>query len=140
MSKLKRFFALAATITATTAVLPFAQAHALVTPTMSLTITPYATYHQVCASGNAADLLYVTGDWELTIDGARTVGLPIAQSASSSSQTFSVCQNVDKNGATQGEYHVAFTFAGAGSDVYGKRTGYGSWQPVLPDVAVTLPL
>lgn len=139
MRQLKKILALAVTTVATSALLPLGQAHALVTPAMSLTITPHATYHQVCASGTASTLLYVTGDWELTIDGTRTIGTPITQSASATARTFSVCQNVNKFAATQGEYHVAFTFVGAGSDVYGKRTGYGSWQPALADIVGTLP-
>lgn len=139
MRMLQKFLALAVTTVATAAMLPVGQAQALVTPTMHLTITPYSTYHRICASGTAPDPLQVISHWELTIDGTRTVGAPISQGASATYYTFSSCQNVSKSAAVQGEYHVAFVFAGAGPDVYGKMTGYGSWQPALGDLVGTLP-
>lgn len=125
---------------AAVAVAPAAPADALVTPAMSLTITPGGSSHTVCAAGTASPTLYVTADWELTITGVRSNAAPVAQTASAMSRTFSVCQDVPKFGAPQGQYWVTFEFAGVGSDVAGKWTGYGSWQPVLPDVAIALPV
>lgn len=138
MRNFKKAIALVATTVATAALLPIGQAHALVTPAMNLSITPYSTYHRICASGTAPDPLQAVSHWELAIDGTRTVGAPISQGGSATYYTFSACQNVSKLGAVQGEYHVAFVFSGAGTDVYGKRTGYGSWQPALGDLVGTL--
>jgi hypothetical protein len=140
LRKFKRVLTVAATAAAASAMLPFGQAHAAVTPAMGLSITNYSSYHRVCASGNAADPLQVLSDWELTIDGTRANGSVINQTAGSSGNTFSYCMNVYKAGTVQGEYHVAFLYTGVGPDVYGKRTGYGSWQPNLADVVGTLPV
>lgn len=137
--RMVKTIALCSLAAAAAAVVPAAPAAALVTPPMTLTITPSATHHTVCASGTASPVLYLTADWELTITGERSNVSPILQTASATSRTFSVCQNVLKLGAAQGQYWVTFEFVGAGSDVVGKWTGYGAWQPVLADVALTLP-
>lgn len=140
MSKLFVRTFLSLGVAAAMAIAPAAPADALVTPAMSLTITPGATQHMVCATGSASSTLYVFGNWELTITGVRSSASPIVQTASATAQSFSVCQAVPKFAAPQGQYWVTFEFVGAGSDVVGKWTGYGSWQPVLSDIAVALPL
>lgn len=137
--KTPTLLALAAFAVAFGAVSP-ARAAESVSPTMSLTIKPGATAHTVCAKGTASATLYTSGNWTLAIDGTRTGAEPINVLQVSSGPAFSACATIPKLGAPAGEYHVNFLFAGVGSSVAGKMSGFGSWQPALPDIGLALPV
>ena len=107
-------------------------AHALVQPTMNITITPFASYHRVCGTGNADATLFVAGQWVLAVHGARSNGTDINQVLSVPGRTMTTtngCMNVLKLSATQGQYQASLTYVGAGLDVVGERIAYGAWQP-----------
>lgn len=124
---------------AVTTLLPAAPATALVTPVMSMSITPGATSHRVCVRGDASAILFVAAEWELAVAGSRAPAAPVNEVAVSGERVFETCRQINKLGAVTGQYHVSFTFQGAGSDIVGKMTGFGSWQPALVDVVAVVP-
>lgn len=123
---------------AVTTVVQAPSASALLTPTMHMTIHPGATSHQICVTGSTTALSLVA-NWELAVTGTRSNASVINEAVISSSQSINVCRNVPKQAAASGQYHVAFLFEGVGTEVFGKMTGFGSWQPALSDITAVLP-
>lgn len=139
MNVTTRVAAVAAAAAAMTAAVPITPASALVNPVMTMSIVPGATSHRVCVYGAASPTLFVAAEWELAIAGSRAPAAPVNELHISGERIFETCRTIHKLAAPTGQYHVSFTFQGVGSDVVGKLTGFGSWQPALGDVVAVLP-
>lgn len=100
-----------------------------VPPKMAVSITGFATYHHVCATGSLRGEQPQFGPWwSVTINGERADGSLIQDGVSLMPGTpFSWCVNVQKLGTSSGLYTVAFTYTGSGNDRTSEVQGLGLW-------------
>lgn len=97
----------------------------------------------VCASGAVEGGTILIGEWNFTIDGARSDTTRIQIRDSGNGPTFNVCEYVDTFGTSQGAFTATLSFVGEGAsaadkssipplaapEVTGLAVDEGDWTP-----------
>jgi len=104
---------------------------------------PNPSEFAVCADGAVEGGTILVGEWNFTIDGARSDTTRIQIRDSGAGATFHACEYIDTFGTSQGSFLATLTFAGegtsadsktnipplAGPEVTGLAVDEGDWTP-----------
>lgn len=128
---------LAASLTVIETAAP-ASAGAPVTAHASIGITYTSTSFSVCYDGRVDDGTGAAGTWLLQIEGARSNGTQIEQTAVTFAESIGpACYPIPRNAAPAGAFTVTLSFATLGSgspntvpDFFAVAGGDGEWDPI----------